>query len=111
MVSEWEVSALGIKKRVQSVLEVAEDDEFLRWSYAGFVQGWGECRLWERGDGTLARFATSIYVAEPMLRRLACRSSVRSLANSQLRRSLAGLGKFIRDPDADDLTPVGSLGA
>ena len=41
MVSEWEVSALGIRKRVQSVLEVAEDDEFLRWSYEGPVRGWG----------------------------------------------------------------------
>ena len=110
MVSEWEVLALGIRKRVRSVLEAAEDDEFLRWSHEGPVRGWGECRLRERGNGTLARFITGIHVAEPLLRRLACRPSVHSLANSQLKRSLAGLGKFVCGPDAGDRVLVGVPG-
>ena len=111
MISEWEISALGTRRRVRSVLEVAEDAEFLRWSYEGSVEGWGECRLQERRDGTLARFTTEVHVTEPVLRRLVCRLPVRSLANSQLKRSLAGLGKFVCAPNADDRILVGSLGA
>lgn len=41
MVSEWEVSFLGMSKTVSSVLEEAERPGFLRWNYGGPVEGWG----------------------------------------------------------------------
>lgn len=108
MISEWEVSLLSVKKRVRSVLEKAENAELLRWSYKGPVEGWGECRFREQKDGTLARFTTEIRVTDAVLRRLACKLPVRSLANSQLRRSLAGLGKALCGNEAEKRVLVGS---
>jgi len=42
MLSEWEVSVLGLRRKVSSVLEEAEPPSFLRWTYDGPVAGWGE---------------------------------------------------------------------
>jgi uncharacterized membrane protein len=39
MVSEWELSALGLRKRVLSVLETADSSCRLRWTYEGPIQG------------------------------------------------------------------------
>ena len=45
MLSEWEVSFLGFKKRVLSALEEAETLLRLRWTHAGPVEGWGGCSI------------------------------------------------------------------
>ncbi|MGB3632983.1 MAG: SRPBCC family protein [Rubrobacteraceae bacterium] len=95
MISEWELSILGVRKRVLSLLETADSSERLRWTYEGPIQGWGACVLRERGDGTLADFSTELHVAEPVLERLLQRLPVSGLATSQLKRSLAGLGRMV----------------
>lgn len=95
MVSEWELSVLGLKRRVQSLLEIADPSGRLRWTYEGPVNGWGACVLRERGGGTVADFSTELRVAEPVLGRLLERLPVRGLATSQLKRSLAGLGRMV----------------
>lgn len=101
MVSEWELSVLGIKKKVLSRLETADSFGQLRWSYEGAVHGWGACVLHERGDGTVADFSTELRVAEPVLERLLERPPVRGMATSQLKRSLAGLGRMVcGEPEA-----------
>ena len=97
MISEWELSVLGIRKRVRSLLETADPSRRLRWTYEGAVHGWGGCVLRERGDGTVADFSTELRVAEPALTRLISRLPVRGLATSQLKRSLAGLGRMVCD--------------
>lgn len=102
MVSEWELSVLGVRKQVRSLLETADSSGRLCWTYEGAVQGWGYCVLRERGDGTLADFSTELHVAEPVLERLLQRLPVSGLATSQLKRSLASLGKMVsgkRDAD------------
>ncbi|MGF1470833.1 MAG: SRPBCC family protein [Rubrobacteraceae bacterium] len=111
MVSEWEVSLLGIRKRILSVLEIAENSGLLRWSYEGPVDGWGACELYPREDGTLARFATELRVAEPVLGRLLQRLPVHSLATSQLKRSLLGLGRMVCGEEARGRILVGPLEA
>ena len=45
MLSEWEVSFLGLRKKVLSKLEEAEAPFRLRWTYAGPVEGWGGCSI------------------------------------------------------------------
>lgn len=95
MLSEWEVSFLGFRKRVLSVLEEAERPEFLRWSYEGPVEGWGECAMRERGDGTLAEFRTGVAPAERHLESLMGSSVARGAASSQLRRALQKLGHLV----------------
>lgn len=95
MLSEWEVSFLGLRRKVLSVLEDAEPSEFLRWSYEGPVAGWGECSLEEQGEWTLAEFRTVLSPSEPALERLARNASVRRAATSHLKRSLARLGRFV----------------
>ena len=95
MVSEWELSVLGMKRRVLSLLETADSPGRLRWTYEGPICGWGACALRERGDGTVADFSTELRVTEPMLERLLSRLPVRGLATSQLKRSLAGLGRMV----------------
>ncbi len=109
MVSEWEVSLLGIRKKVLSVLETAENSTLLRWSYGGPVLGWGECVLQDRGGGTLASFSTELRVAEPVLEKLTRRLPVYSLATSQLRRSLAHLGQMVCDEAGSNQVLVGPL--
>lgn len=95
MVSEWELSVLGIRKRVRSLLETAEPSGRLRWTYEGTVCGWGACVLREQEHGTVADFSTELRVAEPRLERLLNRLPVRGVATSQLKRSLAGLGRMV----------------
>ena len=95
MISEWELSVLGIRKRVKSLLETADPSDRLRWTYEGTVSGWGACVLREQGLGTVADFSTELRVAEPALERLLNRLPVRGLAASQLKRSLAGLGRMV----------------
>lgn len=95
MLSEWEVSFMGLRKRVLSVLEEAERPEFLRWTYDGPVRGWGECAIRERGVGTLAEFRTGLVPADRRLESLMGSSVARGAASSQLRRALHGLGHLV----------------
>ena len=95
MVSEWELSVLGVRKRVLSLLETADSSGRLRWTYEGPIRGWGACVLRGRGAGTVADFSTELHVAEPVLGRLLNKLPVRGMATSQLKRSLAGLGWMV----------------
>ena len=64
MLSEWEVSFLGFKKRVLSALEEAELR--LRRTHAGPVEGcWGGCSIEPAGDGVLASLGTALAPAAP----------------------------------------------
>jgi len=95
MVSEWEVSVFGLRRRVPSVLEEAEPPTFLRWSYDGPVRGWGECGISPLGDGALAAFKTSLRPEDPTLERLMRTAAARSAATSHLKRCLARLGQTV----------------
>lgn len=95
MLSEWEVSFLGLRKKVLSVLEEAARPGFLRWTYEGPVEGWGECAIRERGDGTLAEFRTGVVPADRRLESLMGSSIARGAASSQLRRALERLGNLV----------------
>ncbi len=99
MVSEWEVSILGLRRRVSSVLVEAEPSALLRWSYEGPVRGWGECVIRERGDGTLASFAAGVEPGEPGMASLMRTAPLQSAARLHLKRSLARLGKVISGED------------
>jgi uncharacterized protein YndB with AHSA1/START domain len=92
MVSEWEISFLGIRKKVSSVLEEIEPFEYLRWSYDGPVAGWGECAIGEWADGALAQFRTGISSTDSRLEALMRSPLAKGAASSQLRRSLSRLG-------------------
>ena len=109
MLSEWEVSFLGFKKKVLSVLEEAEAPYRLRWAYEGPLEGWGECCVDPVGDGAVAIFTTALAPADPFLAALARGKSARSAARSQLRRSLLRLGQLVAGHDAKIL--VGPSGA
>lgn len=100
MLSEWEVSFLGFRRRVLSVLEEAEAPFRLRWRYEGALEGWGECSLESVGDGALASFRTALAPADPLLAGLARGASVRDAARGQLKRSLLRLGRFVAGDDA-----------
>lgn len=111
MLSEWDVSFLGLRKKVRSVLEEAERLEFLRWSYDGPVEGWGECAIRERGDGTLAEFRTGVVPTDRRLEALMGSSVAKGAASSQLRRALQRLGYLVA-PDGGRVIvgpPVGLL--
>ncbi len=95
MLSEWEVSFLGLRRKFRSVLEDAEPPEFLRWTYKGPVAGWGECSLEDRGEWTLAEFRTLLSPSEPSLERLVRSASARRAATTHLKRSPARLGRFV----------------
>jgi hypothetical protein len=95
MLSEWEVSFLGVGCRVWSLLEGAERPGLLRWTYEGPVEGWGECVIRDRGDGTLAAFRTSLVPVDPLLGRLMQTAAARGAASGHLRRSLARLGDLV----------------
>lgn len=95
MVSEWEVSALGISRKVRSVLEEAEPFEFLRWSYDGPVRGWGECEISTLGDGAIAAFRTDLQLRDPISRALARTTTAENAATSHLRRCLHRLGQTV----------------
>ncbi len=95
MLSEWEISFLGLKRRVLSVLEEDEPATFLRWTYEGPITGWGECVIKSSGYGTLAEFRTSLSPVDPCLQRLMRSAFVRDAAYSHLKRSLAKLGRLV----------------
>lgn len=96
MVSEWEVSVLGVKRRISSVLVEAEHPKFLRWTYEGPVSGYGECRIEDlRGHGTLAEFRTEVRPVEPALQGLLRTFPARNAARAHLKRCLARLGQIV----------------
>jgi hypothetical protein len=95
MVSEWELYALGVRAWVRSVLEEAEAPRSLRWSYSGLLEGRGECRVRERGDGSLAEFSTSMRARDPRLEMLLRSSVVRSIARRHAKGSLSRLGSLV----------------
>lgn len=112
MLSEWEVSFLGFRKKVRSVLEEAEHPELLRWSYDGPVEGWGECAIRERGGGTLAEFRTGLVPADRRLEPLMGSPMARGAASRQLRRALRRLGHLVAPGPAGCVIvgpPVGLL--
>ncbi len=110
MVSEWEISFLGFKKRVLSVLEEAETPCRLRWTYDGPVVGWGECSIGRVGDGAVASFVTALAPADPFLAGLARGAVAKRAARDHLKRSLGRLGRLVAGDDARVLVgsrPVG----
>jgi hypothetical protein len=97
MVSEWEVSVLGLRRRISSTLVEAEAPRFLRWTYEGPVCGWGECAIIDWGDGTLAEFRTELRPAEPVLEKLTSSLPARNVAYNHLKRCLARLGRAVSE--------------
>jgi hypothetical protein len=95
MVSEWEISFLGSKRRVSSVLLEADDPRFLRWTYEGSISGYGECAIEDLSYGTLAEFRTELRPAEPALKKLMQSSPVRNATSRHLKRCLAQLGQVV----------------
>jgi uncharacterized membrane protein len=96
MLSEWEVSFLGLRKKIWSVLEEAVPQTFLRWSYDGSITGWGECELRSSSGGwTLAEFRTELELEDAWLRSLVHSAPVKEAAQGHLRRSLARLGELV----------------
>ena len=95
MVSEWEVSVLGIKRKVLSVLEEAEPPALLRWTYDGLVRGWGQCVIRDWGDGALAEFRTELHPTEPILEKLIRMPASKGAASGQLKRCLTRLGQAV----------------
>ena len=106
MVSEWEISVLGMRRKVRSVLEEAEPPTFLRWSYGGPVRGWGECEISAPGNGAIAAFRTALHPQDPALIGLARTAAARTAATSHLKRCLARLGQTVA---ATEGVRVGSL--
>lgn len=95
MVSEWEVSVLGLRWRISSTLVEAEAPRLLRWTYEGPVRGWGECAIKDWGDGALAEFRTELRPAEPVLEKLTSLLPARNAAHNHLKRCLARLGRAV----------------
>lgn len=95
MLSEWEISFLGLRRKVSSVLEVAEPPALLRWTYGGPVEGWGECEIKSSGGWTLAEFRTELCPQDACLRRLMRSALVREATHGHLERSLARLGRLV----------------
>lgn len=95
MVSEWEVSFLGVKRNILSVLEEAESPALLRWTYEGAVRGWGRCTIRDRGDGAVAEFRTELRPKEPGLEKLMRMPAVKGVASNHLKRCLARLGHIV----------------
>ncbi len=95
MVSEWQVSLLGLKRKISSVLEESESPALLRWTYEGPVCGWGQCNVRDWGDGALAEFRTELFLKEPVLQRLMRTPPVGNAATGHLKRYLTRLGLVI----------------
>ena len=107
MVSEWEVSVLGMKRRISSVLVAAEPPSLLRWSYGGPVRGWGECSIREQGNGTLVSFVTGLEPEDPGLAILMRAAPFQNAARAHLKRCLGKLGQVVSEDDGR--VRVGSL--
>ena len=97
MVSEWEVSVLGLRRRISSTLVEAEAPRLLRWTYEGPVRGWGECTIKDRGEGALAEFKTELRPAEPVLEKLTSSLPARNVAHNHLKRCLTRLGRVVSE--------------
>ena len=95
MVSEWEVSFLGLWRSVSSVLVEADDPRFLRWTYEGAISGYGECSIRDLGNVALSEFRTEIHPTEPALEKLMWSLPFRNAAYGQLKRCLARLGQAV----------------
>jgi hypothetical protein len=95
MISEWEISFLGLDRSVWSVLEEDEPAAFLRWTYEGPIMGWGECVIKSSDHGTLAEFRTAFSPVDPRLQRLMRSALLRDAAYGHLKRSLARLGALV----------------
>jgi hypothetical protein len=95
MLSEWEVSFLGLRRRIASVLEAAEAPRRLRWTYGAPVEGWGACSIEGSGEGAMAVFRTQLAPADPLLARLARGAPATNAARVHLKRSLARLGRLV----------------
>lgn len=99
MVSMWEVSIFGLKKKILSVLEEAESSTLLRWTYEGPVWGWGQCAVRDWAGGALAEFRTELHPTEPILQKLMRMPAAKSVASSYVKRSLARLGRVVSGDD------------
>jgi hypothetical protein len=97
MVSEWEISFLGARRRVSSLLVEADEPSFLRWTYEGSISGYGECAIEDLSYGTLAEFRTELRPTEPVLEKLMQSSPVRNATSRHLKRCLAQLGQVVSD--------------
>ena len=95
MLSEWEISFLGVRRSISSVLEVAEPPALLRWTYGGPVDGWGECEIKSSGSWTLAEFRTELRPRDARLGRLMRSALAREAAQGHLKTSLAHLGRLV----------------
>ena len=100
MLSEWEVSFFGRRRKVLSALEEAEAPYRLRWTYEGPLEGWGECSIAAVGGGAVAAFGTELAPTDPLLAALARRAPARNAAVSHLRRSLSRLGRLVAGQEA-----------
>ncbi len=110
MVSEWEISFLGLRRKTLSVLEEADDPGFLRWTYEGSISGYGECAIEDLGYGALAEFRTELKPTEPALEKLMRTLLVRNAASGHLKRCLARLGQEVVSGDESGVR-VGPLKA
>jgi ribosome-associated toxin RatA of RatAB toxin-antitoxin module len=97
MVSEWEVSVLGLRRRILSTLLEAEAPRFLRWTYEGPVRGWGECTIRDRGGGALAEFKTELRPAETILEKLMGSLPARTASHNHLKSCLLRLGRAVSE--------------
>ena len=95
MVSEWEISFLGARRKVSSLLVEADEPRFLRWTYEGSISGYGECAIEDLSYGALAEFRTELRPAELALKKLMQSSPVRSAAYGHLKCCLARLGRAV----------------
>ncbi len=100
MVSEWEVSIFGLKRKISSVLEEAEPPTLLCWTYEGRIRGWGRCVIKDRADGALAEFETRLYPTEPILKKLMLMPAARSVTSIHLKRCLVRLGQVVSGDNA-----------
>ncbi len=99
MVSEWEVSVLGLRRRISSTLLEAEAPRLLRWTYEGPVRGWGECTIRDRGGGALAEFRTELRPAEAILEKLTGSLPARTAAHNHLKSCLLRLGRAVSEDE------------
>ena len=109
MVSEWEISVLGIRRKVLSVLEETEPPEFLRWSYDGPVRGRGEGETSALGNGAIAAFTTGLHPQDPVLMGLMRTATAKGAVTSHLTRCLARLGQTVSGTDRVRVGPLDIL--
>jgi hypothetical protein len=95
MVSEWEISFLGLRRSVSSLLVEADDPRFLHWTYGGSISGYGECAIEDFDNGALCEFRTELRPTEPVLEKLVHTPPARNAAYSHLKRCLARLGQVV----------------